>query len=294
MINKIQVPTLNEMKKSNRKITFLTCYDYSFATALSSTSLDLILVGDSGGMVSLGFENTNPVTMEQMINMSQSVRRGAPNKLIIGDMPKGSYEVSPELAIKNAMRFSKEADCDAIKLEGGRQKSGTVKAIVESGIAVMGHIGLTPQSASALGGYKVVGRTVAEKELLFEDAESLIRAGAFAILVESTPHGLAQELADAFDVPILGIGAGKGVDGQLLILHDLLGLYPNFRPKFSSCFIPDVISEFSKNLSELDDLVRFGRESRRDGFWELTRMAVELYCSHVREEKFPFDYNFYS
>lgn len=294
MTNKIQIPKLMEMKKNNKKITFLTCYDYSFATALSSTMLDLILVGDSGGMVSLGFKNTNPVTMEQMINMAQSVRRGAPDKFIIGDMPKGSYELSNELAIENAMRFSKEADCDAIKLEGGSKKSETVKAIVESGIAVMGHIGLTPQSASSIGGYKVVGRTSTEKELLFQDAESLVNSGVFAILVESTPHGLAQELANNFDVPILGIGAGKGVDGQLLILHDLLGLYPAFRPKFSKCFIPDIITEFSKNLFERNDLVKFGRESKRDGLWELTRMAVELYCSSVQEDKFPFDYNLYS
>ena len=281
------------MKKENKIITFITCYDYSFATSLNSTSIDLVLVGDSGGMVALGYENTNPVTMDEMILMSKAVRRGAPNKFIVGDMPKGSYEISNQLAVENAMRFAKESNCDAVKLEGGENIVERTKAIAQSGIGVMGHIGLTPQSSGLIGGYKVVGRSVSEKDKIFKDAESLVNAGVFSILVEATPNGLAQELSNYFSIPVLGIGAGSGIDGQLLILHDLLGLYPNFRPKFSTCYVPDVIKEFGENLNSKNNLTEFGSQTRRDGLWEITRLTVETYCENVRTGKFPAKENIY-
>jgi 3-methyl-2-oxobutanoate hydroxymethyltransferase len=292
-MNKIQIPDLFQMKQNKIKSTFITCYDYSFASCLQDTSIDLILVGDSGGMVNLGYKSTNPVSMEQMIYMAQAVNRGAPNKFIVGDMPKGSYEVSNESAVENAMKFVKDANCDAIKLEGGVKMAERVQAIVRSGIPVMGHIGLLPQSSSLVGGYKVMGRDLKEKEKIFKDAESLVEAGVFAILIEATPEGLAEEFATTFQIPIFGIGAGSGTDGQLLILHDLLGLYPNFRPKFSPCLVSEVIEDFTSSLSKIEDLTTFGRETRRDGIWEISRLVVEKYCELVRNKKFPFESNKY-
>ena len=167
-MKKLSVRDILTKKHLKEPISWLTCYDFSFATALNETALDLILVGDSGGMVSLGYKNTNPVSLDEMIILSSAVRRGAPDKFIVGDMPKGTYEISPKDAVRSAMRFSKEADCDAVKLEGGVQMANQVKAISESGIPVFGHIGLTPQSANSFGGYRIVGRNDLEKKKLFE------------------------------------------------------------------------------------------------------------------------------
>ena len=292
-MKKISVRDIQSKKIQKDPITWLTCYDYSFATALNETSLDLILVGDSGGMVSLGYKNTNPVSLDEMIILSSAVRRGAPDKFIVGDMPKGTYEASCEDAIKSAMRFVKEADCDAIKLEGGVQMAKQVKAISESGIPVFGHIGLTPQSANSFGGYRIVGRSDLEKKKLFADAKALADAGAVAILVEATPNGLAKELAETFEIPIYGIGAGSGVDGQLLIFHDLLGIYPVFRPKFAPCLVPNVLKEFEESLKDKDDLNEYGRMTRRDGFWEITRLAVEEFTKLVKSGTYPGEENVY-
>jgi 3-methyl-2-oxobutanoate hydroxymethyltransferase len=268
-------------------LTWLTCYDFSFARALNSTELDLILVGDSGGMVSLGYSDTTPVTMNEMIHLSGAVRRGAPDKFIVGDMPKGSYEASNRDAINNAMRFIKETGCDAIKLEGGLRMASRVQAIVDSGIPVIGHIGLTPQSATAQGGYRVIGRGADESAQLMRDAESLQSAGAFGVLLEALPPSLSMKIASSFDFLVFGIGAGSHVDGQLLILYDLLGLYPNFRPKFAKCFVPQVSQIFSKSLPGSQELPDFGRNTRADGLYEITRLAVELFISETKSGLFP-------
>ena len=281
--------SLAEMRVAGHQISWLTCYEYSFATALNETSLDMILVGDSGGMVALGYGDTVPVSMDEMILLSSAVRRGAPNKFIVGDMPKGSYEASDYDAINNAMRFVKEAGCDAVKLEGASAMTSRAKAIVESGIPVIGHIGLTPQSSASFGGYRVVGRDSDELELLQFSIRDLEVAGVFAILLEAIPPNAAKILTEGANSIIFGIGAGKFTHGQLLILHDLLGLYPTFRPKFAKCFVPEVLAIFGADLAAQEDLAAYGRSTRKDGLHEITRLAVETYVSEVKNKTFPTD-----
>jgi 3-methyl-2-oxobutanoate hydroxymethyltransferase len=247
----------------------------------------MILVGDSGGMVALGYTDTLPVTMDEMIFLSSAVRRGAPNKFVVGDMPKGSYESSDYDAVSNAMRFVKEAGCDAIKLEGSGMMAHRAKAIVDSGIPVIGHIGLTPQSSSAFGGYRVVGRGDVEQVKLQNAILGLEAAGVFGILLEAIPPLVSKKLTETSTSIIFGIGAGKFTHGQLLILHDLLGLFPNFRPKFAKNYVPDVVSQFEADLELHSDIVEFGRTTRRDGLHEITRLAVEAFVSEVHANDFP-------
>lgn len=268
-------------------ISWLTCYDYSLATALNVTELDMILVGDSGGMVVLGYSDTVPVSMDEMIHLASAVRRGAPDKFIVGDMPKGSYEASDYDAVNNAMRFVKESHCDAIKLEGSGVMANRAKAIVDAGIPVIGHIGLTPQSSAAFGGYRVVGRGDEELQQLHSSVEQLEKAGVFGILLEAIPPHSAELLTKKSKSIIFGIGAGKFTNGQLLILHDLLGLYPNFRPKFAKNYIPQVAPKFSTSITTEKDLVAFGRSTRKDGLHELARLAVEAYVDEVSSGLFP-------
>lgn len=286
-MNKHSTLSIFNAKESGTVLTWLTCYDYSLASALNRTDLDMILVGDSGGMVALGYTDTTPVTMDEMIMMSSSVRRGAPDKFIVGDMPKGSYEVSNEVAVNNAMRFVKESGCDAVKLEGGATMALRVKAIVEAGIPVIGHIGLTPQSSTSQGGYRVIGRTSIELENLQSSFDSLTRAGAFAILLEAVPPKVAKKFTDEAKIVTFGIGAGKFTHGQLLILHDLIGLYPNFRPKFAKCYVPDVLEQFIVNLRNSGDLNIFGKQTRADGMYEIVRLAVVAFIESVRLRTFP-------
>jgi 3-methyl-2-oxobutanoate hydroxymethyltransferase len=284
---KHNVKSLRELRHTGQVISWLTCYDYSFATALNETDLDMILIGDSGGMVALGYGDTVPVSMDEMILLSSSVRRGAPDKFIVGDMPKGSYETSDYDAVSNAMRFVKESGCDAVKLEGGSNMASRAKAISAAGIPVIGHIGLTPQSSAAFGGYRVVGRDASELDVLHSSVKDLENAGVFGILLEAIPPKSAQELSEKSSSIIFGIGAGKYTHGQLLILHDLLGLFPTFRPKFAKCYIPEVVNSFVKELEEQLNVVEFGRRTRKDGLHELTRKAVDFYVNDVRSRNFP-------
>lgn len=284
---KHNIVSLNEKKISADPISWLTCYDYSLATALNVTELDMILVGDSGGMVVLGYSDTVPVSMDEMIHLSSAVRRGAPDKFIVGDMPKGSYEASDYDAVNNAMRFVKESSCDAIKLEGSGVMASRAKAIVEAGIPVIGHIGLTPQSSAAFGGYRVVGRGEEELKQLHDSIEQLERAGVFGILLEAIPPHSAEQLTKKSKSIIFGIGAGKFTHGQLLILHDLLGLYPNFRPKFAKNYVPQVATKFVSSIAIEKDLLAFGRATRKDGLHELARLAVEAYVDEVSSGLFP-------
>jgi 3-methyl-2-oxobutanoate hydroxymethyltransferase len=284
---KHNIVSLDEKKMSADPISWLTCYDYSLATALNVTELDMILVGDSGGMVVLGYSDTVPVSMDEMIHLASAVRRGAPDKFIVGDMPKGSYEASDYDAVNNAMRFVKESSCDAIKLEGSGVMASRAKAIVDAGIPVIGHIGLTPQSSSAFGGYRVVGRGDEELKRLHNSVEQLEKAGVFGILLEAIPPHSAELLTKKSTSIIFGIGAGKFTHGQLLILHDLLGLYPNFRPKFAKNYVPQVIPKFSSSVSAENDLIAFGRSTRKDGLHELARLAVEAYVDEVSSGLFP-------
>jgi 3-methyl-2-oxobutanoate hydroxymethyltransferase len=286
-MSKHSLRSLAALRDTGVPISWLTCYEYSFATALNVTALDMILVGDSGGMVALGYADTVPVSMDEMIHLASAVRRGAPDKFIVGDMPKGSYEASNYDAIQNAMRFVKEAGCDAVKLEGGSAMANRTEAIVKSGIPVVGHIGLTQQSSASLGGYRVVGRDSGELESLQTSIRDLESAGVFGILLEAIPPSAARVLTEKSDAIIFGIGAGSSTDGQLLILHDLLGLYPSFRPKFAKCFVPEILDGLVTELSKTEDLVSYGRASRRDGLHEITRLAVEAYVAEVKANSFP-------
>jgi 3-methyl-2-oxobutanoate hydroxymethyltransferase len=221
-----------EMKKKGEKITYLTAYDFPMASFCEKAGIDMILVGDSAAMVVHGLPGTVPMTMDQMIQHSQTVRRGAPNTFIIGDMPFLSYQVSREDAIANAGRFFKEASVDAIKLEGGRRVIKQIEGIVEGGMSVMGHIGLTPQSSGQLGGFKAQGRTADTAMEVIKDALAIEKAGAFALLVEAIPPEVGKIISEMLSIPVLGIGAGMYTDGQVLIIGDMLGYFEAFTPKF--------------------------------------------------------------
>jgi len=238
-------------------------------------------------MVALGYPDTVPVTMNEMLVLTAAVRRGAPEKFIVGDMPKGSYEVNNDEAVTNAMRFCKEASADAVKLEGGVLMADRIAAISNSGIPVFGHIGLTPQSAATFGGYRVIGRDDAEGTRVIEDALAVQEAGAVSILLEALPPSLASRVTETLDIPVFGIGAGPNVDGQLLILHDLLGLYPNFRPKFAKCFVPDVIDGFTESLGTLSTDPASRQDRTQDGLYELAKRAVNAYVADTRAGVFP-------
>lgn len=222
-----------KMVESGEKIVYLTAYDYLTAKMEEKAGVDMILVGDSLGMVSLGYDTTFPVTMDDMIRHCQAVRRGAPNTFIVGDMPYMSYQISDEQAVTNAGRFIKEANCDAIKLEGaGPQITSRIKAIQEAGILVMGHIGLTPQFMGQIGGYKAQGRSAKAALSLVKQAKRVEEAGAFSILVEGVPSAVGKAITERANFPVLGIGAGPYTHGQLLIYADMVGFYDNFTPKF--------------------------------------------------------------
>jgi 3-methyl-2-oxobutanoate hydroxymethyltransferase len=229
---KISVQTFTQMKGQGHPIAMLTAYDYPTALALENAEVDAILVGDSLGMVVLGYENTLPVTMEEMLHHCRAVARGARSPLLIGDLPFMSYQVSVEEAVRNAGRLLKQGGMEAVKLEGGNQRLETVGAIVGAGIPVMGHLGLTPQSVHQLGGFRPQGKTAAAAQRLFEEARSLEEAGCFSIVLESVPARLATHISRQLTIPTIGIGAGGGCDGQVLVTHDLLGLFERFTPKF--------------------------------------------------------------
>jgi len=247
------------MAASGEKITYLTAYDYLTAKYQERAGVDMILVGDSMGMVSLGYDTTFPVTMEDMISASKAVRRGAPDTFIIGDMPYMSYQVSDEQAIENAGRFVKEAGCDAVKLEGCNPSiSQRLKAISNAGILVSGHIGLTPQFAGQLGGYKAQGRSAENAMKLLEQAHDLEVAGAAMILVEGVPAIVGKAITDHAGIPVLGIGAGASTHGQLLIYADMVGMYDNFTPKFVKKYA-DIGSELLRAFTEYCEDIRAGK-----------------------------------
>jgi 3-methyl-2-oxobutanoate hydroxymethyltransferase len=234
---KVALPTLFQKVDAGQPITMLTCYDYPTATFQDQAGIDIILVGDSLGMTMLGYESTLPVTMDDMIRHSQAVRRGAPNAWLIGDMPYMSYQPSVETAIRSAGRFMAEAACDAIKLEGGAEMADRMAGIVAAGIPAMGHLGLTPQSVSALGGFRVQGKGAAQAKKIVDDAKALEQAGAFAILMEMVPDRVCQLITQRAErCIIISLGSGPHAHGQLLIYHDMFGLYPRFKPRMAKVF----------------------------------------------------------
>ena len=234
---KLTISGLFKKAAEGKPITWLTCYDYPTAYMQEQAGVDMILVGDSLGMTMLGYDSTLPVTMDDMIRHTAAVRRGAPNTWLIGDMPYMSYQPSVETAIRNAGRFMAEAGCDAIKLEGGSAVCDRVRAIANAGIPVVGHLGLTPQSASALGGFRLQGKTAEAAKKIIEDAKALEQAGVFMILLEMVPDRVCQIITErAENCLIMSLGSGPYAHGQLLIYHDAFGLYPKFKPRMAKVF----------------------------------------------------------
>ncbi|HDN97973.1 MAG TPA: 3-methyl-2-oxobutanoate hydroxymethyltransferase [bacterium] len=277
-----------EMKKKGEKISFITCYDYPTALLAEEAGFDMLLVGDSLGMCVYGYEGTVPVVMDQMIWHAEAVRRGAPNTFLIGDMPFLSYQKRWDEAVENAGRFIKEAGCDAIKLEGGRRVVDKIKAIVDAGIVVMGHIGLTPQSSVQLGGFKAQGRTAESALELIKDAIAVEKAGASFILLEAIPPQVGKVITEMLSIPVLGIGAGMYCDGQLLIVHDLLGLFKAFTPKFVKRYADldkEILRAFKEYIKEVKESA-FPQEQHTytmlEGEWEkLEKMLKE---TDIKEE----------
>ncbi|MFC1548448.1 3-methyl-2-oxobutanoate hydroxymethyltransferase [Candidatus Omnitrophota bacterium] len=243
--DKVTVLDFQRKKDIGEKITMLTAYDYLMAKFIDSADIDAVLVGDSLGMVALGYDSTVSVTMEEMIHHSKAARRGVKRAFLIGDMPFMSYQPSNEDAARNAGRFVKEAGCEAVKVEGGEEICPRIKAILDAGIPVLGHIGLTPQSVNKLGGYKVQGKDEESARKLMEDAVLLERSGCFAIILECVPAELARRITEKLKIPTIGIGAGKYCDGQVLVTHDMVGFFDKFTPKFVKKYacIKDSIQE---------------------------------------------------
>ena len=234
---KVSLPLLFQKAEAGQPITMLTCYDFPTGTFQEQAGIDIVLVGDSLGMTMLGYESTLPVTMDDMIRHSQAVRRGTPNAWLIGDMPYMSYQASVESAIRNAGRFMAEAACDSIKLEGGIEMADRMAGIVAAGIPAMGHLGLTPQSVSALGGFRVQGKGARQAKKIIDDAKALEQAGAFGVLLEMVPDRVCQLITErAEHCLIISLGSGPHAHGQLLIYHDMFGLYPRFKPRMAKVF----------------------------------------------------------
>lgn len=253
---KVSLPGLFKKVAEGEPVTMLTCYDYPTAYFQEQAGIDMILVGDSLGMTMLGYESTLPVTMEDMIRHAQAVRRGSPNAWLIGDMPYMSYQPSVETAIRSAGRFMAEASCDAIKLEGGVEMADRLAGIVRAGIPAMGHLGLTPQSASALGGFRVQGKGALQAKKILDDAKALEEAGAYAILLEMVPDRLCKLITErARNCFIISLGSGPHAHGQLLIYHDAFGLYPRFKPRMAKVFanagqiIQDGLHQYVKEVT---------------------------------------------
>ena len=254
---KIHVVDFPKMKRDGKKIVMVTAYDYPSAILADEAGVDSILVGDSYGMVVLGHDTTVPVTMDEMITVARAVKRGANHPLLIGDMPFLTFQVSKEEAIRNAGRFIQQAGMEAVKLEGGVEISPTVRAISDAGIPVLGHIGVTPQTSTLHGGYTVQGKTADSAEKILRDARALEEAGVFGIVLEMVTEDTSKIVTESVSVPTIGIGSGRYCDGQVLVLHDILGLYPRFVPKFAKKYA-DLATSVKDALSRYTNEVRGG------------------------------------
>jgi 3-methyl-2-oxobutanoate hydroxymethyltransferase len=257
---KLPLPELAEMKRRGEKIVMVTAYDAPGGRLVDAAGVDLVLVGDSAAMVVLGHDSTVPATMDEMVFLTRAVTRGARRPLVVADMPFGSFQVSDEAALGNAIRFVKEAGADAVKVEGAGPTLSRVQTLVGAGVPVMGHIGLTPQSATMLGGFKAQGRTAAKARQLYEDALALEAAGCFSLVLEAVPAPVARRITEALAIPTIGIGAGAACDGQVLVYHDLLGLYEGQSPRF--------VKQYADLATEI-------------------RSALEAYAADVRAGAFP-------
>jgi 3-methyl-2-oxobutanoate hydroxymethyltransferase len=253
----MSLPRLAEKKRLGERIVMVTAYDYPSGQVAEAAGVDLVLVGDSGAMTVLGYPSTVPVSTDEMLMLAAAVRRGLHNPFLIGDLPFGSYEASDTQAVQTAQRFIKEAGCDAVKLERGGTSVQRAKAIVDAGIPVMGHVGLTPQTATALGGYKAQGRTADRASQVLADALALQEAGCFSIVLEAVPAAVTELLMPRMEIPAIGIGAGPAADGQVLVFHDLLGIYDGHAPRFAKRFA-DVKAQMVAGVAEYAAEVRAG------------------------------------
>lgn len=254
---KITITDLHNKKRGGKKITMLTAYDYPMARLVDGAGIDMILVGDSLGMVVLGYDSTVPVTMDEMIHHAKAVRRGTKYAFLVGDMPFMSYQVSVEEAIRNAGRFMKEAGCDAVKLEGGDEVLAVTKAIVDAGVPVLGHLGLTPQTISKLGGYRIQGKDAEAAKKILDQALKLEKAGCFAIVLECVPDEVSDLITKKLSIPTIGIGAGASCDGQVLVVNDMVGLFDRFVPKFVKQYVK-LSEEISRGLNKYREEVENG------------------------------------
>jgi 3-methyl-2-oxobutanoate hydroxymethyltransferase len=252
----VSILDLHKARESGERFAMLTAYDFLSAQILDEAGIPVILVGDSLGMVMLGYDSTVPVTLDEMIHHTRAVVRGAPNALVVGDMPFGTYQAGPEQALESATRFLKETGCNAVKLEGGGRTIDSTRLLVDSGIPVMAHLGLTPQSVNQFGGFKVQGKSDEARARILADARALQEVGAFALVLECVPADLATEVTDALDIPTIGIGAGADTDGQVLVWHDLLGLTSGRLPRFVKQYvdlrsqITDAVKAYAHEVSD--------------------------------------------
>jgi 3-methyl-2-oxobutanoate hydroxymethyltransferase len=281
---KVTTLSFRQKKERGEPITMLTAYDYPTALAMDKAGVDSILVGDSLAMVVLGYENTLPVTMEEMLHHARAVSRGARSALLVGDMPFMSYQVSTEEAVRNAGRFLQEAGMDAVKLEGGRERADAVRAITAAGIPVIGHLGLTPQSVHQLGGFRAQGKTAAAAKRLLEAALVLEEAGAFSLVLESVPSRLAEWISKNISIPTIGIGAGAGCDGQVLVTHDLLGLFDRFTPKFVKKYA-DFHAEMNKAFTSYIEEVETRRFPAEEHSVEMTNDEWDAFQKEISGKK---------
>jgi 3-methyl-2-oxobutanoate hydroxymethyltransferase len=279
---KLPLPELAEMKRRGERIVMVTAYDAPGARFAEDAGIDVILVGDTAAMVVLGHEGTTvPVTMDEMLFLTRTVTRAARRPIVIGDMPFGSYQVSDEDALRNAIRFVKEGGADAVKLEGAGPSVSRARTIAEAGIAVMGHVGLTPQSATKLGGFKTQGKTAEQARQLVEDALALENAGCFSVVLEAVPAPVAAEVTRRLSVPTIGIGAGRECDGQVLVYHDLLGLTEGHLPRFVKRYA-NLSREIRDALEAYADEVRLGTFPEEEHTYEMPEQELE----HFEEQTF--------
>jgi 3-methyl-2-oxobutanoate hydroxymethyltransferase len=278
----VTLPQLAEKKRLGEPIVMLTAYDYPSAQVAESAGVDVVLVGDSGAMTVLGYPSTVPVSVEEMLMLCSAVRRGLTTPLLVGDLPFGSYESSDEQAVRTAHRFVKEAGCDAVKLERGGTSALRARAIVESGVAVMGHVGLTPQTATALGGHRAQGRTAERALQVARDAFALQDAGCFSIVFEAVPAAVAEELMGHLDVPGIGIGAGPATDGQVLVFHDLLGIYDGHVPRFVKRYA-EVRAQMVAGVAEYAADVRAGAFPGPEHGYTIDPDELARFQAHLRK-----------
>jgi 3-methyl-2-oxobutanoate hydroxymethyltransferase len=287
--NPKSVHDLFYMRDAGNRLAWITAYDYPSAYCAEKAGVDMVLVGDSGAMVQYGMKRTSGISMNLMIEMAKAVRIGAPETLVVGDMPRGTYEIRPEDAVENALSFAIEGGCDLVKLEGASDSIlRSVKAITDAGIPVIGHLGLTPQSLGMVENYHVVAKQEHEMVDLKRAVDELIHAGVSGILLEAIPPNVSAALQKKSEVPLYGIGAGPELDGQLLIYHDIIGYFPSFRPKFARHFISEILPEYHHSPDSQDS-----KDFMEGGIGELIQLCIKKYVSEVKAGRFPTEQYFY-